>query len=100
MLLDVLLEVVLPVPAVGAIGGLVGRRLRFETATLSNAVFWLFSPALVFTSLSTIRLEGGEVARLTAVAVALFVGNAALGIGWARLRGADQDTRAVAAVTS
>ena len=53
-MLDVLLEVVLPVLLVAAVGGIVGNRLQFSIETFSKAEFHLFSPCLVFMSIAEI----------------------------------------------
>ena len=91
---DVLFDVVLPVLLVAACGGIVGKRLGFSTDTLSKAVFYLFSPCLVFRSISEIEVSGGDVGRLVAVAVGVFVVNALFAVLWSLLRKTDRPTRA------
>jgi predicted permease len=98
--LDVFLEVVLPVLLVAAAGGYAGRRLGLSLETLSKAVFYLFSPCLVFTSISTIELSGGDIARLVAVAVGVFVANAVVAFGWSAARDSDRPTRAASVLNS
>jgi predicted permease len=93
-LLDVFFDVVLPVLAVAAAGGVVGRRLGFSLDTLSKAVFYLFSPCLVFTSIAEIELSGGDVVRLVTVAVVVFAANAVVSFGWSAARRSDRATRA------
>ena len=91
---DVLFEVVLPVLLVAAAGGIVGRRLGFSTETMSKAVFYLFSPCLVFTSISQIDVSGGDIGRLIAVAVGVFAVNAIVASVWSSVHGSDRRTRA------
>jgi predicted permease len=99
-LLDVFFEVVLPVLAVAAVGGYVGRRLGFSLDTMSKAVFYLFSPCLVFTSIAEIELSGGDIARLVAVAVGVFAVNAIVAFGWSTARRTDRATRAAGVLSS
>jgi malate permease and related proteins len=98
--LDVFFEVVLPVLFVAAAGGYVGRKLGLSLETLSRAVFYLFSPCLVFTSISTIELSGGDITRLVAVAVGVFAANAIVALGWSGLRRSDRSTRAASVLNS
>lgn len=91
-MLKVLLDVVLPVFAVATIGGLAGRRLGLDVSTLSRAVLFLFSPALVFTSLSTVDLPAGELAGVVAVTAGVFLFHTFAGLAWARLRREDRAT--------
>jgi predicted permease len=95
---DVLIDVVLPVLLVAGIGGVAGRRIGLSNETMSAAVFFLFSPALVFTSMSTANLHSSAVARIALVAVGVFALNALLGFAWSRVRRSDPRTRAVAVV--
>jgi predicted permease len=99
-LLDVFFEVVLPVLAVAAAGGIVGRRLGFSLETMSKAVFYLFSPCLVFTSIAEIQLSGGDIARLVLVAVAVFAANAIVAFGWSLARHSDRETRAAGVLST
>jgi predicted permease len=62
----VLLNVVLPVFIVAAIGALAHLWLRFEARTLSRAVFYVFGPALVFDSLSRSEASGAALAQVSA----------------------------------
>jgi predicted permease len=98
--LDVLIDVIVPVVLVAAIGGFVGRTMGFSAPTLSNTVFYLFSPALVFTSMSSIDLGGDVVGPVVAVAVIVFFVNLAVALGWAALRRSDPSTRAIGAISA
>jgi malate permease and related proteins len=99
-LFRVLLDVVAPVLIVAFIGGVVGRKVGMATETISRAVFYLFSPALVFTSLSTIKAGSGDVARLVSIAVAVFAMNAVVSTLWGRLRHHDRPTRATSLLSN
>jgi predicted permease len=98
--LDVLLEVVLPVLLVAAVGGWVGHRLGFSTDTFSKAVFHLFSPCLVFLSIADIELEAGDIGRLVVVAVVVFFANAVVAGLWGGLRRRDPATNATNVLTA
>ncbi len=100
LVLDVLLEVVLPVLMVAAVGGLVGRRFGFDTDTFSKAVFNLFSPCLVFMSIAQIELGASDIGRLVGVAAIVFFANALAAWLWGVLRRADPATRATNILTA
>ena len=72
-MLQVFLEVVLPVALIAILGGLVGRWRLIPVAPVSALVFYLFSPALVFHSLSTTTIPGGDALRIVAVGVGTYV---------------------------
>lgn len=93
-MLDVLLEVVLPVLLVAAVGGYVGKLLGFSTETMSKAVFHLFSPCLVYTSIAAVQLEAGDIGRIVAVVTVVFFVNAAVAWGWSGAYRTDRPTRA------
>jgi predicted permease len=95
--LSVFLEVILPVALVAAAGGVIGRKLSFDLDTFSKAVFWLFSPCLVFNGISQVDQAGGEVLRVVAVAASVFAANIVLAQVVSRVRGDDE--RAVASAT-
>ena len=99
-MLDVLLEVVLPVLLVAAVGGIVGNRLNFSVETFSKAVFHLFSPCLVFMSIAEIELAAGDIGRLVGVAVIVFAANATAAWLWGVARRADPATRATNILTA
>jgi predicted permease len=95
--LQVFLEVILPVALVAVVGGWVGRRLAFDLGTFSRAVFWLFSPMLVFRGISSLELDGGEIVRVVGVATGVFVVNLVVAQVVARARG--EDERGIASAT-
>lgn len=67
--MSVLLNVVLPVLLVAGVSALAQTRLRLDIRALSRAVFYLFSPALVFDALSSSDVSGGELGQITAVVI-------------------------------
>jgi hypothetical protein len=83
--MNVLLTVVLPVFFVVGIAALAQTRLRLDIHTLSRAVFYLFSPALVFDSLSTSDVSSAEFGQITAVLLLTTLVLWGLGIIIARL---------------
>jgi predicted permease len=98
--LNVLLDVIVPVLLVAALGGIVGRRIGTGSEALAGLVFFLFSPALVFESLSRVSLEGEQVSRMIVVALGVFAVNAVAALLWARVRGSDAESRATIAMSS
>jgi len=98
--LQVLVDVLLPVFAVAMIGGVAGRWLGLEVRTLSRAVLFVFSPALVFTSLSTVDIPAGDLAGVVGVTAAVFVIHTLAGLAWTRLRGTDRATESAAVLAA
>jgi predicted permease len=98
--LSVFTDVILPVIAVAAVGGVVGRRIGLQLDTLQRIVFYLLGPALVFDGLASVTLEGSVLGRLVLVAAIVFVANALLALAWSRLRRADAESTASIAMSS
>lgn len=98
-MLDVFLDVIAPVLAMAVLGGLVGRRFDVPVEVLSNLVFNLFAPALVFRTLSTVELSG-DTARIAGATLLVLAGSAILSmlVSWARRH--DATTRATVALGS
>lgn len=69
-MLDVLAEVIAPVLVVALVGGWVCRRIGVGAPTVSALSFFLFSPALVYRSMSTIALGGSETVGIVVVTAA------------------------------
>jgi predicted permease len=86
-MLSVLLNVVLPVFLVAAIAFAAQLRLALEARSLARATFYLFSPALLLTSLAHSDVSGtdfvGIIVAVLAITLALWV----IGVGLARLFG-------------
>ncbi len=62
--MGVLLNVVLPVFLVAGIAALLEPRLGIDVQSISRSSFYLFSPALIFTSLVTSDVSGAEFGRI------------------------------------
>lgn len=67
MLIDVFVEVMLPLLLLAGLGGWVGRRAGMPVLALSTLIFHLLSPALVFHTLATLDISAGLASRLVAV---------------------------------
>jgi predicted permease len=76
--LNVLLEVLLPVALVAGVGSVLGRRFPLDQLTLNRVVMFGMSPALVFTALVRADLAGGEALRMLLLSVGIVVVLAAL----------------------
>lgn len=90
----VFLEVVLPVALVAVLGGLVGHWRKVALPPVSALVFYLFSPALVFHSLSTTTLSAGASLRIVAVMVCTFLAMYLAARLWSWFAGHDASWRA------
>jgi len=99
-MLDVFLEVVLPVALVAIAGGLVGRWRAVPVGPLSALVFYLFSPALVFHSLATTELSAGVSVRIVVVMLLTFIAMYIAATAWSLLRRHDASMRAAFALSA
>lgn len=97
-MLDVFLDVVLPVALVALAGGAVGRWQNVPVAPLSSIVFFLFSPALVFYSLATTSVPGDVSAKIVAVALVMWVAMYAVASAWSVVARHEQAFRAAFAI--
>ncbi len=70
---------------VASFGYLLRRRFSLHVGTLSTVVFQVLSPCLVFSSLATSKLPGGELAELVAFSALNIVVMGGLAFGLARL---------------
>lgn len=70
-MLSVLLEVLLPVALVAAIGILLRRRFPLDQVTLNRVVIFGMSPALIFTSLVRADLTGDGALRMLTLSVGI-----------------------------
>jgi predicted permease len=76
-LLGLFLNNLLPVFLVAGMGYALGHYTRMDPRPLSQVVFYIFSPCLLFTLLTTNRLDGAEIGKvmlLTAVSIVLLGG--------------------------
>lgn len=99
-MLQVFLEVVLPVALIAASGGLLGRWRAIPVAPVSTLVFYLFSPALVFTSLANTELTASVSFRIVAVMGVTFVAMYAVSTAWSLARRHDRSLRAAFALAA
>jgi malate permease and related proteins len=77
-LLTLLVNVVLPVFAVVAVGGVVGRRFRLEVAPINRMALYGAVPALVFRTLAGIEMAWQPVLHLVGAYLAFMVAMAAI----------------------
>jgi predicted permease len=92
--MQVLFNVVLPVFIVASIAALAHARLHFDTKTLSRAAFYLFSPALIFDSLTASDVSGAEFGQIAVVLLLVTLALWALGALGARLLRLEGPTQA------
>jgi predicted permease len=92
--LRVFLDVVLPVALVALVGALVGRLRGVPVEPLSALVFYLFSPALVFTSMASTQVPAGVSLRILGVMVGTFAVMLAAATAWSLARRHDARFRA------
>jgi hypothetical protein len=91
--LTVFVNIILPILLMAGLGYLLERCLPLDVRTLSRVTFYLLSPCLAFSSLSTSRLDHQVLLRMAAVAALVVVvlwpvaGTAARVLGW---KGADR----------
>jgi predicted permease len=78
-MLEVAVNVLFPVFLVMGIGVLLDRLLALDARSISRVVLYAFSPALVFSSISTSALEGGDLLRIGAFVILNTLIMAALG---------------------
>jgi len=97
--LDVFLDVVLPVALVAAIGGLVGRWKDIPVGPLSSLVFYLFSPALVFHSLATTHVSAEVSAKIIVVLLVTYVAMYLVATSWSTAARHEQSLRAAFALS-
>jgi predicted permease len=84
-LIEVARDVLAPIFIVVALSFWLDRRLSIDPGSLSRLVIYLFSPALVFNSLASSSLSGGEAEQLVGAAVVMSFMVA--GLAWLIARG-------------
>lgn len=99
-MLDVLAEVIAPVLVVALVGGWVCRRIGVGAPAMSSLSFFLFSPALVYRSMSTIELGGPETAAIVVVSAAGAVITCAVAYTVSTASRHDRRTRSAVALTA
>ncbi|HWC30563.1 MAG TPA: AEC family transporter [Dehalococcoidia bacterium] len=99
-MLDVFLDVVLPVAIAAIVGGVLGRWRGISVETPAVLTFYIFAPALVFHSMATTELSAHDSFEVVAVMLASFVAMYGASLLWSLLRGHDAPMRAAVAVGS
>lgn len=94
-LLDLFSDNILPILLAAAAGYLIRKTLHLDPRPISQATFYIFSPALVFTLLVSTGIEGGDILRMMAFAAAL-IGLMAV-LSWAASRAFRLEARLAAA---
>jgi len=89
-----LLEVILPIFLVGGAGAVIGRLTRLDATLLTRVMLYVFGPALIFRSLYTSTVAGGDVLRIAVFAVTLQIALFATSRILGRLLKWEDDTRA------
>jgi predicted permease len=97
-MLDVFLEVVLPVAVAALVGGALGRWRRIPVDTTAALTFYIFAPALVFHAMANTTLSAGDTVDVVAVLLASFAAMYGASLLWSLLRGHDAPMRAAVAV--
>jgi hypothetical protein len=97
-MLDVFLDVVLPVALAAVFGGVLGRWRGIPVDTTAALTFYIFAPALVFHSMANTSLSAHDTIDVVAVLLASFVAMYAASLLWSLLRGHDAPMRAAVAV--
>src|SRR5713226_6352914 len=72
-LFSITLNVVLPIFMMAGVGLIVRLRCNLDPRTISPLGIYVLMPALLFTSLSTTKMEGEEVLRIGAFTLALIL---------------------------
>ncbi|MCU0490101.1 MAG: AEC family transporter [Chloroflexaceae bacterium] len=70
-MISVLIEVLLPIAVVAAVGYALRRKLVLDLATLNRVMIYGFSPALIFTSLLRTQVAGEQAFGMIGLSVAL-----------------------------
>jgi malate permease and related proteins len=84
-LFDVFIQNILPIFLVAGMGFILRRSLSVSTSAVSSATFYVFSPALVFSSLMNNRLPADELLQIAAFAVVSTAAMALVALIFARL---------------
>lgn len=94
----VLINNVIPVFVVAALGYIAARPLNLDGRTISRMALYLLTPALVFNSLSTAKIMPGEFALIVASALTVILVMIGLGVLSSRLFGLSASTGSAVAL--
>lgn len=82
---EVLAQNILPIFLVAAVGFVLRRYLKLDKRALTGVSFYAFSPALVFSSLVSTQLDGGELLQIAAFTIIVILGMGLVGLLASRL---------------
>lgn len=99
-MLQVFLDVVLPVAIIAMIGGAVGRWRGIPIAPISALMFYLLSPALVFHSMATSTVSAETSFQVVAALLVAFVALYACATAWSTFVHHDAPMRAAFALSA
>ncbi|HHC07673.1 MAG TPA: AEC family transporter [Actinobacteria bacterium] len=85
-LLQVLVDILLPVFAIVGVGAVAGRRLRIDPRTLSTVAYWITGPAFVFAVLSRAELGADLVVKTVLATAAAMAAAGVVGVAVTRAR--------------
>lgn len=88
-----LIDILLPVFLVAGSGYAIGRLLRLDPQPLTKIVFYLLTPALIFHSIYTRTVVGGEIGTVVLFVVILHLTLIALGMAGTRIIRLNEDLR-------
>jgi len=83
-LLQIFIDNIAPIMLIAAVGYTIGRRLGIDPKPVGRILYNVLSPALVFQSISTSKITGGEVAQIFLV-MAIFIVTMG-GLAWLIMR--------------
>jgi predicted permease len=92
--MTILLTVVVPVILIVSVSAFAHFRLKFDVRTLSRVAFYLFTPALVFDSLTNSDVSAAEFGQIAAVILLTTLAILVLGTFTSRLLGLGRPTEA------
>jgi predicted permease len=99
-LLEVFLNNLLPVFLSAGAGLAIGRAFRPDRKTVTQLAFYIFSPCLVFASLTRVEVSGAEFGLLALFTLTVVAGMALLAALAGRLLGADRRTLVTLVIAS
>ncbi len=98
-LLQIFVDNIAPILVVALIGYVAGRRFGIEGRSTGQLIYYVFSPALIFTSLYTSEIDGGEILSLALALTAQHVAIAAISFAVLRFIKGDRLDKSAVALT-
>ena len=99
MILDILWNILMPVFLIIAAGFVIARQLPLDLRTLSNVLFYLLMPCLIFTTLSHLKLDVRSVGHICIFYIGMIIALATLGGLLARTQTWDSSMRSAFLLT-